>query len=137
MAATTATATATASAAVTVQTQASPRRRALVLAGDDVLREALGHWLESVGFEVVATAERDEAVVFLDQGGAELVVVDRVYPGWDGLTLQTIRKRLPSARLVVAGIAPDDHWIGLAYSVGADLVMPAPLSRQEVLTQLV
>lgn len=114
----------------------SPRRRALVLAGDDVLREALGHWLESVGFEVVATAERDDALTFLDQG-AELVVVDRVYPSWGGLTLQAIRQRLPMVRLVVAGIAPDDNWIGLARSVGADLVIPAPLSRQEVLTQLV
>lgn len=128
---------AAATASDTAQAGHSPRRRALVLAGDDVLREALGHWLESVGFEVEATAARDEALAFLDQGGAELVVVDRVYPGWAGLTLQAIRRRLPKARLVVAGIAADDKWIGLARSVGADLVLPAPLSRQEVLTQLV
>lgn len=115
-----------------------PRRRALVLAGDDVLREALGHWLETVGYEVAATAGGDEAVEFLEQGGAELVLVDRVYPAWPGIgTLQAIRDRLPNARLVVAGIDPEDPWIGLARSIGADLVLPAPLSRKEVLTRVV
>lgn len=115
-----------------------PRRRALVLAGDDVLREALGHWLETVGYDVAATAGGDEAVDFLDGGGAELVLVDRVYPAWPGIgTLQALRDRLPKARLVVAGIARDDPWFDLARSIGADLVLPAPLSRKEVLTQVV
>lgn len=127
----------TASAGPGAHSQPLARRRALVLAGDDVLREALSHWLETVGFEVAATADGDEALAFLDHGDAELVVADRVYPGWRGLTLQTLRQRLPEARLVVAGIARDDPWIGLARSVGADLVLPAPLSRKEVLSQLV
>lgn len=129
--------TATAPTTAGAQALPLPRRRALVLAGDDVLREALGHWLETVGFEVAATDDGDSASAFCDQGGVELVVVDRVYPGWRGVTLQVLRQRLPEARLVVAGIDRDDPWFGLAHSVGADLVLAAPLTRKEVLSQLV
>lgn len=126
-------------ASTTAAAQAMPlaRRRALVLAGDDVIREALAHWLETVGYEVAATDDGEAALAFLDHGGAELVVADRVYPGWRGVTLQALRRRLPEARLVVAGIDRDDPWFGLAHSVGADLVLPAPLTRKEVLSRLV
>lgn len=106
--------------------QASPRRRALVLAGDDVLRDALTGWLESVGYEVEdGTGET---------GLVELVVTDRVYPAWPGQgTIGAIKQRNPGARVVVAGPGPDDLFLSLARSVGADAVLPKPLRRAEFL----
>ncbi|MEW5728570.1 MAG: response regulator [Pseudomonadota bacterium] len=109
-------------------------RRAVVLTTDPGTGELLALWLGRAGFEVVATARGGEAARALDDGGAELMVLDRVHPHWSGLgTIQAIKRRHPGIRVLVAGLRPDDPFLPLARAVGADAVVPAPLDRQRVM----
>lgn len=112
-------------------------RRAVVLAADEGVRELIGLWLGRAGFEVVATDRGSVAAGTLEDAGADLVVVDRVYPHWSGLgTIQSVKRRHPGVRVLVAGLPPDDPFLALARSVGADAVVPAPLDRRKVLASI-
>lgn len=111
--------------------------RAVVLAADDGVRDLVGLWLERAGYAVAATDRGSEAAHTLDEEGADLVVLDRIYPHWSGLgTIQSIKRRHPGIRVVVAGARPDDPFLPLARAVGADAVVTAPLDRKRMLASV-
>ncbi|HSV29447.1 MAG TPA: response regulator [Candidatus Omnitrophota bacterium] len=115
-----------------------PRRRVVVLAADEMVRDALACWLGADGADVQVAANGSEAAMLLDQGGTDALVTDRTYPAWTGLgTMQSVKQRFPGIRVVVAGARADDPFVALARSVGADAVIPSPLRKAEVIRSLV
>lgn len=112
---------------------AAIRPRVLVLSGEEAVRDVLAHWLEEAGFEVFATGDGGAGARFLEEGTAQAVVTDRVFPHWQGLgSISAIKQRHPATRVVVAGCPPQDPWLAMARAVGADAVLPR-LRRGDVI----
>lgn len=107
-------------------------RTALILEDDEVAREALTHWLAEEGFAVHTAGDGHDAADWLARHGADILIVDRVYPAWEGLgTLQAVRRLCPDIRILVTGRGAelDDLFLPMARSIGADLVLTGPLTR--------
>ncbi len=109
----------------------------LVLDGDEMARDALAQWLEEAGLAVHVARDGRDAADWLVDHGADVLIVDRVYPAWEGLgTLQAVRRAHPGLRIIVAERNSDDPFLPLARSVGADGVLKGRWSRDAVLREL-
>jgi CheY-like chemotaxis protein len=85
-----------------VSTGSSPIR-VLLVEDTDHVRRMLADLLDADGFAVVgAAAGADEALALLDAADPDVVVVDQILPGIDGLALaEQIRRRRPAQLLVL------------------------------------
>lgn len=109
----------------------------VILHADEMVRDALAHWLEREGFVVHVARDGRDAAERLAVHGADTLIVDRVYPAWDGLgTMQAVRRSYPHLRIIVAKGDGDDPFLPLARSVGANAVLAGRLSRDAVLREL-
>ncbi|MGC4080036.1 MAG: response regulator [Rubrivivax sp.] len=126
---------------------APPPRRALLVDSLEVSRSALGARLASIGFDVVAHADAEEALQAIDDElaagrGFDLLVVDLALPGPDGVeTLRLASTKLAPAtpvRLLLAAhadaVRPGEPLPGVAERV---LLKPVTASTlQDALTEL-
>lgn len=115
------------------------RQTVLILEDDEVAREALTHWLEQDGFAVHAADSGRDAAEWLAQRGADILIVDRIYPAWEGLgTLQAVRQLRPGIRILVTdrGAELDEAFLPMARSVGADRVVKGRLTRDALLREV-
>lgn len=61
--------------------------RVLIVEDDQLLRELYEDALNAAGFEVLTSRHAQEAVSMLDEYGAEVVVMDMMLPGHNGLEI--------------------------------------------------
>ncbi|MBF0304742.1 MAG: response regulator [Alphaproteobacteria bacterium] len=110
-------------------------RSILILDQDEAARDAMAQWLGGAGYAVKVAADGHEAARWLAARGADLLIVDRIHPGWEGLgTLQAARQLRPGLRILVAAAGrADDPYLPLARAIGADSVLEGPLHRDEVI----
>jgi DNA-binding response OmpR family regulator len=111
-------------------------KRLLVVDDDPGLRELLQEYLSSQGFEVAAVADGVAMEQFLQQHTVDLVVLDLMLPGEDGLALaRKLRARgnLPIIMLSARG-EDVDRIIGL--EVGADDYLAKPFNPRELLARI-
>lgn len=74
----------------------------LVVDDDQELRETLVEVLSQEGLAVEAAASADQALTLLERSPFQLLLLDIVMPGLDGMTaLPLIRKQAPRARIIV------------------------------------
>ena len=105
----------------------------VVLSADEMLRDAVAYWFKSLGILTVATADGYEANRAIKEGGARLLITDRVLPPWPGLdTFRQLRTANPSLRVAYVD---DGSWDGaiLARVAGSVVVLPRPLDRRRVI----
>jgi DNA-binding response OmpR family regulator len=108
---------------------------ALVLVTDDdpTVREVVADYLRRDGHEVVQAATGDEALRLVDQRTPELVVLDLMLPGIDGIEvcrrLRASRPSLPVLMLTALG-EEEDRVLGL--EMGADDYVTKPFSPREL-----
>jgi DNA-binding response OmpR family regulator len=108
---------------------------ALVLVTDDdpTVREVVADYLMRDGHEVVQAATGDEALRLVDLRTPDLVVLDLMLPGIDGLEvcrrLRASRPSLPVLMLTALG-EEEDRVLGL--EVGADDYVTKPFSPREL-----
>jgi PAS domain S-box-containing protein len=84
--------------------QTAPAGRVLVVEDDDVVRLIGSTMLESLGFEVLTSANADEALaVLVDDSAFDVVFTDMMMPGsMGGLGLaQTVERLYPSLRVIL------------------------------------
>ena len=105
----------------------------LVIDDDPVLLEQLGNTLKNQGYTVEVLCRSDEALERLFENVFDLVVLDIMMPGIDGLSLlREMRKSgiaVPVLMLSAKGDT-DDKIRGLDY--GADDYLPKPFSLDEL-----
>jgi two-component system response regulator HydG len=65
-----------------------PRGRILIVDDELVVRDSLGRWFESEGYEVGLAASGREALVAIQEKPYDLALVDIKMPGMDGMELQ-------------------------------------------------
>jgi len=111
-------------------------RKLLVVDDDSGLRELLQEYLTTQGYEVNAVADGIAMEQYLQQHTVNLVILDLMLPGEDGLSLaRKLRARgnLPIIMLSARG-EDVDRIIGL--EVGADDYLAKPFNPRELLARI-
>ena len=111
-------------------------KKLLVVDDDPGLRELLQEYLTTQGFEVEAVADGIAMEQYLHQHTVNLVILDLMMPGEDGLSLaRKLRARgnLPIIMLSARG-EDVDRIIGL--EVGADDYLAKPFNPRELLARI-
>jgi two-component system phosphate regulon response regulator OmpR len=111
--------------------------RVLVVDDDDELRALLLRYLGENGLEVRVAADGDSANRLLTRESFDLMVLDLMLPGEDGLSIcRRLRgqgETLPIIMLTARG-DPVDRVVGL--EIGADDYVPKPFSPRELLARI-
>ncbi len=116
-------------------TEQSPR----ILVGDDdrAIRESLGRLLEMQGYESETVPNGAEVLESLRTSPADLLVLDLMMPGVDGLSvcrvLRSEGERIPILMLT-ARTETSDRVAGL--DAGADDYLPKPFDPEELLARV-
>ncbi len=108
----------------------------LVVDDEPLVRDVLIRYLRREGFDTLEAGDGDTARMLLATEDLQLVVLDLMLPGTDGLSLcRWIRSRsdLPVIMLTARG-EPDDRIVGL--EVGADDYVSKPFSARELVMRV-
>jgi two-component system response regulator MprA len=109
----------------------------LVADDDRAIRESLERALGLEGYEVLTAADGEAAIAVIDEARPDLVVLDVMMPGLDGLTvcrvLRAQRNRLPILMLT-ARTETSDRVAGL--DAGADDYLSKPFELDELLARI-
>jgi two-component system phosphate regulon response regulator OmpR len=111
-------------------------RHLLVVDDDDRIRELLKEYLARAGFRVTAAGDAASARRLMSLLDFDLLVVDVMMPGEDGLSLTGWVRRAGSTPVLILtarGLA-DDRIAGL--SAGADDYLSKPFEPQELLLRI-
>ena len=110
----------------------------LVLIVDDArdIREPLGQYLRRQGLRTRLAADAARARVAVDEGGVDLVVLDVMMPGEDGLSLcrWLAARGGPPVILLTAMADETDRVVGL--ELGADDYVVKPFNPRELLARI-
>jgi len=104
----------------------------LVVDDEPIVRDVVVRYLQRDGFDTLEAGDGDAARSIIESGAADLVVLDVMLPGADGLTLcRWIRagSDLPVIMLTARGEAAD-RVVGL--EIGADDYVTQPFSPREL-----
>lgn len=109
----------------------------LVVDDDREIRDLLGRFLKKHGLRVSLAADGREMLSCLEDGAIDLVVLDVMMPGVDGLTLtrnlRADNNRIPIIMLTAMG-EDTDRIVGL--EMGADDYVPKPFNPRELLARI-
>ncbi|GHH68670.1 DNA-binding response regulator [Streptosporangium violaceochromogenes] len=103
---------------------------------DETIARAVRHRLTAEGFDVQVAGDGEEALAAYARTGADVVVLDRLLPGLDGLE---VCRRMQAARpvpvLMLTALGEEtDLLVGLG--VGADDYMAKPFSMRELVARV-
>ncbi|MCP5265924.1 MAG: response regulator [Burkholderiaceae bacterium] len=110
--------------------------RVLLVDDDTELSSMLAAYLQGEGFETETAADGEQGAARALAGGIDLVVLDVMMPGVDGIeTLRRIRaaSRLPVLMLTARG-DDIDRIVGL--ELGADDYVPKPCTPRELVARI-
>ncbi|WP_253913283.1 response regulator [Pseudoruegeria sp. HB172150] len=114
----------------------SDMNRILLVDDEDSIREPLAAYLTANGYQVEQAADATEARSTLDRQACDLVVLDIMMPGEDGLSLcRSIREthKVPTILLSARG-EEVERIIGL--EIGADDYVTKPFNPRELMARI-
>ena len=107
--------------------------RVLIVDDEPGMRGYLQTALEVESFQVEAAASGEEAVEKIQKNPADVVLLDMVLPGWDGLeTLRRIRRISPFIRVVMISCVRDTRKVAQAMRLGAQDYLSKPIQEEEL-----
>jgi two-component system OmpR family response regulator len=108
----------------------------LIVDDDPELRQLLGDYLDKNGFRVSSVADGQQMWPALQQGGVDLVILDIMLPGDDGLVLcRNLRARSDLPVIMLTARGDDmDRIVGL--EMGADDYLAKPFNPRELLARV-
>jgi len=111
-------------------------RTVLVVDDEATVRDIVGQYLTRDGFRVVATGDGGEVTGLVERESPDLVVLDVMLPGVDGLELcRSIHARWPiPVILLTARSQETDRIVGL--ELGADDYVTKPFSPRELVARV-
>ncbi|MEY2644110.1 MAG: hypothetical protein RLZZ611_759 [Cyanobacteriota bacterium] len=115
------------------QPPAAAQPRLLVVEDDDTIRETVSEALTLEGFAVTAAADGQQAWQLLSDASFDLVVLDLMLPGLNGLDLTRRLRAAPQSPLILVVSARDsetDRVLGL--ELGADDYLVKPFGLREL-----
>ncbi|MEM7482537.1 MAG: response regulator transcription factor [Acidobacteriota bacterium] len=116
-----------------------PEARILVVEDDADIAEVLRYNLEKEGFQVEVVPRGDDALEAARKSTPDLLLIDLMLPGIDGLDLTRILKRSAETEripvvMLTAKAEEIDRIVGL--ELGADDYIPKPFSPREVVLRV-
>lgn len=112
------------------------KNKILVIDDEETIREVVSRYLIREGYQVSEAADGFEALDSIKNDPPDLIVLDLMLPGIDGLTLTEHLRRdreIPIIMLTAKG-EPTDRIRGL--DLGADDYITKPFSPQEVVSRV-
>src|SRR5881396_1698373 len=108
----------------------------LVVDDEEAIAEAVRARLQSEGFQVAVAGDGPEAIALCEQIRPDLVVLDLMLPGMDGLEVcrQIQRDRWVPVLMLTARTEEADKVAGFA--VGADDYLTKPFSLRELVVRV-
>jgi DNA-binding response OmpR family regulator len=113
------------------------RRKVLVIEDDDAVRQGVVDALEFAGYAVMEAADGPDGLATAIRSHCEIVLLDLVLPGGDGLDiLQEVRRTRPRLPVIImtARGGEEDRVAGLR--LGADDYVVKPFSVRELLARV-
>jgi two-component system OmpR family response regulator len=116
--------------------QVDEKNRILIVDDDEALRRLVGDFLKGHGYSVFEADGGQAMRRILEQEPVDVVVLDVMMPGEDGLSLaRTLSARRDLGIIMVSALGGEtDRIIGL--EVGADDYLPKPVSPRELLARI-
>ena len=113
-----------------------PRFRVLVVDDEPMVTEVVERYLVRDGFEVATASDGDEALAQAQTWGPDLIVLDLMLPGRDGLEVCRSLRHESSVPIIMLTARGDetDRIVGL--EVGADDYMVKPFSPRELVARI-
>ena len=113
--------------------------RLLVVEDDPDIAELLRHYLERAGHEVAVLTQGTEALPRVRADQPDLVILDRMLPGLDGLEICRLLRAQPATVdlpviMLTARAEESDRIVGL--ELGADDYITKPFSAKEVVARV-
>jgi DNA-binding response OmpR family regulator len=110
--------------------------RILVVDDEPNIRKVVTSYLRSEGFEVAEAADGEAALAAFDRTDPDLVILDVMMPGRDGISVLTELRRRSDVYVIMltARAEETDRIIGL--SVGADDYVAKPFSAKELVARV-
>ena len=114
----------------------SRRRTVLVVDDEAVLRDTLAFNLQREGYDVLLAADGQQGLALARDRQPDLVLLDLMMPGLDGLSLCSLLRRDSSMPLLVLTAKDDevDRVVGL--EMGADDYITKPFSMRELVARV-
>lgn len=108
----------------------------LVVDDDPQLRDLLARYLGEQGFKVSTVANGAAMDAFLTQGLPDLIILDLMLPGEDGLSIARRLRAHHQVPIIILSARGEevDRIVGL--EVGADDYMPKPFNPRELLARI-
>lgn len=112
------------------------RPKLLVVDDDAELRELIEAYLSQQGFDVASAEAAGPMDAFLAQNDVDLVVLDLMLPGEDGLSIaKRLKQRSDMPIIIISAQGEDvDRIVGL--EIGADDYLPKPFNPRELLARI-
>jgi DNA-binding response OmpR family regulator len=110
--------------------------RVLVVDDERALRELLEYGLEQAGFSVRSVTEGSAAFALLQTWSPDVIVLDVMLPGRDGLTLLPEIRRLTTAPVVMLTARTEITEKLAGFSAGADDYVGKPFEIEELVARL-
>lgn len=109
----------------------------LIVEDNELLRDSLSQGLREAGFSVDTAADGKDGLWLAETGNYDVIVLDLMLPGMDGLTLLTaLREKQKDTHVLIltAKDTVEDRITGL--NLGADDYLVKPFSFQELLARV-
>src|SRR5580658_4170827 len=115
---------------------ADPTEKILVVDDDPGIRDVVSEFLQRHGYQVDTAADGKEMDRALSRGAVDLVVLDVMLPGEDGLAIcrKLARPDGPAIIMLSAMGEETDRIVGL--ELGADDYVPKPCNPRELLARV-
>ena len=106
--------------------------RVLVVDDEPMVREVVSSYLERDGFEVEQVADGTSALTYLEDNVPDLVILDLMLPGVDGLALLTWMRSRFDVPVIMLTARGDEVDRVLGLEMGADDYVIKPFSPREL-----
>ncbi len=107
--------------------------RILIVDDEPSMRKYLQTALELDSYQVRAATSGEEALEEVRQKPPDLVLLDLLLPGWDGLeTLKRIREASPLSQVVMMSCVHDTRKVAQAMRLGAQDYLSKPIQKEEM-----
>jgi two-component system, OmpR family, response regulator BaeR len=120
---------------MTPDTSDSPAR-ILIVEDEDKISEVLRDYLRQYGYETHRIARGDEVEPWVRQHPVDLVLLDVMLPGMDGLTVCRALRGFSDAAIIMVTARVDEIDRLLGLSLGADDYICKPFSPREVVARV-
>ena len=107
--------------------------RMLVVDDEERIGHVLSKHFSSRGYEVRSARRGDEALALTNVFPPDIVLLDLLMPGMNGIeTLKALKQLNPSPKVIMLSAADHDEVIKGALQLGADFYIPKPINLSQL-----